>query len=77
MVSNASQTCISNMQRYNIVCIVVRTTKKYCASVMIDNGKAFDSIYHSILLRKLHMYGVRGIRLKGIRNYLTDRKQYV
>ena len=32
---------------------------------------------HKILLEKLHCYGIRGIVLKWICNYLTNRKQYV
>ena len=34
--------------------------------------KACNSISHSILLRKLHVYGVRDMP-----NYLTGRKQYI
>ena len=33
-------------------------------------------LHHEILLNKLEKYGVRGLPLKLIRNYLTNRKQY-
>ena len=39
--------------------------------------KAFDTINHSILINKLYRYVIRGIALKWIANYLSNRKQYV
>ena len=39
--------------------------------------KAFDRVDHKILLRKKEIYGVGGITLKGFKNCVTNRKQYI
>ena len=49
----------------------------YTAAIFIDLSKAFDTSNHKILIKKLHHYGIRGIILKLIENYLTDRFQKV
>ena len=46
-------------------------------SLFIDLKKAFDTVHHRILLRKLYAFGIRGILLKWFESYLTDRSQYV
>ena len=51
--------------------------KKHSISVFIDLCKAYDTVQHRILLDKLFMYGVRGLPLRWLDSYLSDRKQYV
>lgn len=46
-------------------------------AVYIDFSKCFDTINHSILLRKLEAYGIRGLPLALLTSYLTDRFQAV
>lgn len=51
--------------------------KKYTVGVFIDLKKAFDTMDHKLLRRKLDRYGIRGTAYKWIKNYLDNRHQYV
>ena len=49
----------------------------YTLGVFIDLSKASDTVHHTILIRKLEMYGIKGINLPWFRSYLTKRIQYI
>ena len=50
---------------------------KYTLGIFIDLSKAFDTVDHNILLKKLDMYGIKGKNLKWFHSYLTNRKQFI
>ena len=47
------------------------------ATVMIDLSKAFDTINHNLLLKKLYAYGICGSELSWFTDYLAERKMRV
>ena len=43
--------------------------------IFLDLKKAFDSVDHNILLKKMHCYGIRGHTLAWFQSYLSSRIQ--
>ena len=64
--TNLYDTLLKTLDRKDITC-----------AIFLDLAKAFDSVNHKILLQKLEKYGVRGLPLKLIESYLSNRWQYV
>ena len=50
---------------------------QFTIGVFIDLSKAFDTVDHKILLKKLSFYGVRNVNLKWFQSYLSNRKQFI
>ena len=49
--------------------------KMFNLGVLLDLKKAFDTVNHDILVRKLELHGINGSALTMIQSYLSDRKQ--
>ena len=67
---------------YAVMEMVEEVTKaiendEFSVGIYIDLQKAFDTIDHRILLRKLEKYGLRGIAYSWVKSYLENRQQCV
>ena len=47
--------------------------KMFNLVVLIDLKKAFDTVDHEILLKKIEVYGIKGDALSVLTSYLTNR----
>ena len=69
-------TCMAITNMYNRISAAL-DNNQYSIGVFLDFSKAFDTLNQDILLHKLSYYGITGLTLKLITNYLSDRKQFV
>jgi Reverse transcriptase (RNA-dependent DNA polymerase) len=50
---------------------------KWCIGIFLDLKKAFDTVQHEILLKKLAKFGISGNLLEWLKSYLSNRTQCV
>ena len=54
--------------------VKANTQKKKTIAIFLDLSKAFDTLSHELLLKKLDLYGIRGTAHKWFKSYLHGRK---
>ena len=50
---------------------------EHVVGIFLDFSRAFDTVNHTVLLKKLYYYGIRGNALEWFESYLSGRQQYV
>ena len=56
---------------------VAMNNQEVTTAVFIDFKKAFDTVSLNMLIQKLELHGVKGMNLKLMKNYLSNRRQCV
>ena len=67
------RSCEQAVQELLANILQAREDNSRIASVFMDLSKAFDTLNHNLLLRKMERYGIRGIALNWFTSYLKDR----
>ena len=50
---------------------------KYTLGIFIDLSKAFDTVDHSILIKKLELHSATDRNHSWFKNYLSNRKRFI
>ena len=63
--------------KFTDCCYNSLNSRNYVAAIYLDFTRAFDTIDHDVLCRKLEACGVRGTMNEWFRSYLGGRSQFV
>ncbi len=73
----AKKSCLSNL-REAMECAYSYMDNENAADIIyLDFQKAFDTVPHDKLLQKMELYGIDGITINAVRDFLMDRTFYV
>ena len=73
----ANHSTVSSLIRFTDFCHDKIGQGNYIGMVELDLRKAFDTVNHDILLKKLGLYGFDDLALRWFSSYLSDRHQVV
>ena len=73
----AGRSCEHALLKAQSVLLDSLNKNKVSLLLLIDFSKAFDLVDHSILVKKLQHYGIRGVALDWLKSYLNNREQFV
>ena len=67
------------MPYFNLHNIITSSFEKgeYTLGVFIDLSKAFNTVDHQILIKKLQYYEIDSVALEWFKKYLSNREQYI
>ena len=68
---------LSTENAIHYLCNGAYSQREYAIWVFMDLTKAFDTISHSILLRKLQYHGINGPAHDWFNSYFSNTQQYV
>ncbi len=54
-----------------------QNNNEFTCSIFLDLFKVLHTVNHYILLEKLFKYGFHDLKYKWLRNYISDRRQFV
>src|SRR6218665_2637346 len=69
-------TCMSILGMQDKISSAIENNE-YAMGIFFDLAKAFDTVDHNILLKKLDVYGIRSPKLDWFASYLDNRLQCV
>ena len=76
MVNLGTQSCTTQMIPFSYDLALGLNNKTKLDVIYFDFAKAFDSVSHDLILKKLkEEFGINGLMLRFIKSYLQDRQQ--